>query len=368
MYKNWQLYFIDVIKSKRKGPFASLLRGLLHIPSWGFRFIVACRNWAFDHQYFSRYYPPIPVVISIGNIVAGGTGKTPVTLMLAKEFYPDIPIAILSRGYKSPAEKLSSSTMLSEGAGPLFPASYCGDESYLLAKNLPKAIVVVGRDRHAASDMASHAGAQILLLDDGMQHRRLARDFEIVVLDALDPFGQGYFLPRGFLRESAASLARADLLVLNHVPTPDYVVSLKQQLASYTTAPIVTTKMVVADIMDFNDQPIKPIQNKQVGIFCGIAKPERFQQTVEQLGAQVVAHHFLPDHMDIDSESLAYFAEECYSKGAEMIVCTEKDRVKFANPVQIKLPIVWLQMRLSIVDGNEHWNALISKIEKCAER
>lgn len=358
------MFVIDVIKGKRKGAFACLLKGILHIASWNFRFAVACRNWAYDHNFLGSYYPPVPVVVSIGNIVAGGTGKTPVTLMLAKEFYSHTTIAILSRGYKSAAEKMKHSTILCEGAGPLFPASYCGDEPYLLAKNLPKAIVVVGKNRHASANSAVHAGAQILILDDGMQHRQLARDFEVVVLDAKEPFGYGYFLPRGFLREGVTSLARANLLVLNHVSTEEHLSLLKEQLASFTKAPIVATKMIVAHLLDFNNQPMSDIRDKKVGIFCGIAQPDSFRHTVEQQGAQIVAHHFLPDHHVINHETLCHFAEECHSKGAELLICTEKDRVKFTDPLQIKLPIAWLQMELSIVDGEDHWKAFLSKIAR----
>lgn len=359
-----QLYFIELIKGKRRGPLAYSLKTLLHIASWGFRFLVACRNWAYDNRYLSRYSPSVPVTISIGNIVAGGTGKTPVTLMLAKEF-GNIPFAILSRGYKSPAEKLTVPTLLSKGSGPLFPASYCGDEPYLLSINLPHAIVVVGKDRQAAADIAAHAGAQILLLDDGMQHRRLTRDFEVVVLDADDPFGQGYFLPRGFLREGVSALSRANLIILNHIPSSERLKELKEQLVAHTKAPIVATKMEVSNVMDFEGQPIKSIKNKRVALFCGIGQPDRFYCSVEQQGAIVVANQVYPDHFSFDGKILKNFAEESQRLGAELLICTEKDRVKLMNPVEIKLPIAWLQMQLSIVDSKEHWDNLVTNLTSC---
>ena len=112
----------------------------------------------------------------------------------------------------------------------MHPASFCGDEPYMLAQNLPKAFVFVGKDRHKTSSMAAKAGAQLILLDDGMQHRRLARDFDLVVLDSYDPFGQGYFLPRGFLREGMQSLSRADLIILNHVYDHAKFLELRQQI------------------------------------------------------------------------------------------------------------------------------------------
>src|SRR4051794_35358108 len=108
-------YFLQVITGKRKGILSFCLRALLRVLSWPFRLLVSCRNWIFDKGWLSRYSPPVPVVISIGNIVVGGTGKTPVTLMVAKEFYEDFPIAILSRGYRSQAEALPIPVILSNG-------------------------------------------------------------------------------------------------------------------------------------------------------------------------------------------------------------------------------------------------------------
>lgn len=360
MFKHWQVDFVELIKSKRKSFLSSILKGLLHIPSWGFQFIVACRNWAFDHHCLSCYSPPVPVVISIGNIVAGGTGKTPVTLMIAKEFYPDMQIAILSRGYKSPAEKCSKPLILCRGQGPQYSAAYCGDEPYLLAQNLPKAVVVVGKNRHAASNIAAQAGAQVILLDDGMQHRRLARDYEIVVINAQDPFGQGYFLPRGFLRDGVASLSRADLLILNHVNDREHASTVWQKLAPYTSAPFVATKMEVAAIWNLQGNSLPSIKDKRVGIFCGIAQPEHFYNTIKQQGAHIVAHHVFPDHHDFDNQDLVVFSQKCRSEGAEILVCTEKDRVKLTNPSSLELPVVWLQMDLTIIAGKNHWQAFIT--------
>lgn len=361
MLKHVEIYFLELVTGKRKGFFASLLKVLLLPLSWIFQFFVACRNWAFDRGWVRRYYPPVPVVISIGNIVAGGTGKTPVTYMLAKEFYEEVSLAILARGYRSKAENLSTPIVLSRGQGPMHPASYCGDEPFMLAQNLPKAFVFVGKDRHKASNMAAKAGVKLILLDDGMQHRRLARDFEVVVMDACDPFGQGYFLPRGLLREGLKSLARADLIVLNHVNDHSRFIALRQQIARYTTAPVVATRIEVAQVLDLNGKRVESLQDKKVGFFCGIAHPDYFQNTVKSLGAHIVGQHIIADHMDYDFDVLADFAQNCKEKGAEMLICTEKDRVKLVESLQLALPIVWVQMRLAFVEGEVQWKAFVEK-------
>lgn len=360
MLNSWHVYFTEVITGRRRGPFASLLRGGLRLLSWGYQTAVAGRNWGYDKGYFCRYYPPVPLVISIGNIVAGGTGKTPVTLMIAKEFYPDVPLAILSRGYKSRAEKMSKPVVLCKGEGPIHPAEYCGDEPYLLAQHLPKAHIIVGRNRYAASNIASHDGAKVILLDDGMQHRTLERDLEVVVVNALDAFGQGYFLPRGFLREDVRSLSRADLIIINRVSDIAHFEEVSEKLIPYTKAPAVGTKMEVSEILDCNGNAVS-IAGKTVGIFCGIADPLQFKSTVESQGAHVVAHKFSADHEAIQPLVLEEFADTCHQKGADILVCTEKDYVKLSYWTKTSLPIVWLRMHLSIVAGEPNWRAFISK-------
>lgn len=364
MFKSWQFYFSDLIKGKRKGFFADFLRDILHFMSWGFQSIVYLKNLAFDHGFLRQYHPPVPLVISVGNIVAGGTGKTPVTLMLAKEFYPNTHLAILSRGYKSQAEKNGSPTILSEGNGPLYPASYCGDEPVLLAENLPKAIIIVGKNRQKSSQLAAKAGVNLILLDDGMQHRKLARDLEVIVLNSSDLFGQGYFLPRGFLRESPKSLSKADLIILNHLQNHNQFVSLKQELAQFTTAPIVGTQLVVSEIVSLAGKMIDSIQGKRVGIFCGIAHPENFQKTLQDLGAIVVTYHFFPDHQGFEKNDLINFVKSCKELGAELILCTEKDKVKLPSLPETSPPIAWIKSELKIIEGKDNWISFIEKAKK----
>lgn len=363
MQRRLETYFLNVMNGKQKGVTAGLLRFILMLMSWPFRFFVAGRNLVFDRGWISSYFSPVPVVISIGNIVVGGTGKTPVTLMFAKEFYDEFFIGILSRGYRSLAEKLPIPVVLSKGEGPMQSASFCGDEPFLISQNLPKAFVVVGRNRHKASDIASRAGVQLILLDDGMQHRRLARDFEVVVMDTIDLFGQGYYLPRGFLREGAHSLSRADLIILNHVEDRDTFDGIKKQVSKYTKATIVATRMEVVSLETIFGEVVQSIQGKKVGVFCGIAHPEYFQQTVLRQGGEIVASAFTSDHLILDFSTLKTFAVQCKEMGAEMLLCTEKDKVKIDKAAEFSLPIVWLKMRLKLVEGDREWTEFISRVK-----
>jgi tetraacyldisaccharide 4'-kinase len=363
MFKRLQFYLKDVIFGRKKGIIPFCIKIILLGLSWCYRLIVAVRNWLYDQGWMRRYVPPVPLVLSVGNIVAGGTGKTPVTLLFAKTFYERFPMAILSRGYRSKIEKLDHPVILCEGSGPIYPAAYCGDEPYIFAQRLPKAHVIVGGDRQKASCLAAKAGVQVILLDDGMQHRRIARDLEVVVVDVYDPFGQGYFLPRGFLREDAKSLARAHLVILNHVKSPEQFQSLKSKLLSYTSAPMVGTHWKIGAIRDLKGQEVGSIKDKRVGMFCGIAHPEYFRHTLIQEGASIVSEYCLVDHDEPEEKELNKFAHACSKKEAHFLICTEKDRVKLKDSLSLALPIVWLQMELEVVEAKDVWADFLIKAE-----
>lgn len=357
-------YILDLIKGKRSGIFASFIKFILLILSFFFQLVVKIRNFCFDSGLFCRYHPPVPLVISIGNIVAGGTGKTPATIFIAEEFYQEFKIAILSRGYRSPAEKQALPIILSQGQGPLYAAPYCGDEPYLIADNLKKAIVLVGKNRHHASNIATKLGAQAILLDDGMQHRQLARDLEVVVMDAEDPFGKGYFLPRGLLRDEINSLSRANLIILNHVENHDQFLAVKLEVSKYTKAPIIGCQLQVTNVHNLKTNETVTLSGKKVGLFCAIAKPEKFKQTVLAQGAHVLAEFFIADHMQFDPVKLKSFCFDCIQRGVEILVCTEKDKVKLSEYLDIPLPVAWLKIKLQLVEGDSEWKTFIQKAKQ----
>lgn len=365
-FKDQELYFLSVIKGERPGLFTKLLCFFLWIFSIPYQVIVFFRNWMYDHGWFKSFIPPVPLVISVGNITAGGTGKTPAVLMLAEALQKEALLAVLSRGYRSQAEKFSAPLLLHKKRGLLHPASLCGDEPYLLAENLPECLVIVGKNRYQSSKIAARMGVSILLLDDGMQHRGIARDFEIVVMDILDPFGSGYFLPRGLLREGASGLARADLIILNNAQDRDLFDTVRRKISNVSSAPVMGTCTEVVGIFDLKSHPIPFLEKAKVGLFCGIARPEYFRKTVEKMGMEVVAQVSFPDHDAMDLNRLMDFSKECQEKGASYLLCTEKDRVKLINPSGLKLPIGWVKTRLSILEGADNWEAFIHQAKnKC---
>jgi len=363
MIKKFELYIKDIVRGKRRGVFPFLIKTVLLPFSWLYGFGVHFRNQVYEKGWMRRYVPPVSLVVSVGNIVAGGTGKTPVTLLLAGAFYERFTVAILSRGYRSKAEKQDMPILLCEGNGPVFPSSYCGDEPYVYAKRLPKSIIIVGGNRRKASFLAARAGAQAIFLDDGMQHRRVARDFDVVVVDIGDPFGHGYFLPRGFLRDTLKSFARANLIILNHTQGDEQFAKVKAQLKPYSSAPVVGANGSVADIKNLQGHHVVLQKKEKAGMFCTIANPDYFKRTLEQSGFQVVNEFILPDHDSIREKDLEHFAQASLKSGASYLVCTEKDRVKLKDDLSLVLPVLWVQMNLQIVAGQEEWENFLKLAE-----
>lgn len=359
-----ELFFQDIIKEKRREFIPSLLKFPLKLLSYPYGLVVRCRNWAYDHGWFKQYSPPIPLVVSIGNITVGGTGKTPFTILFAKAFEDELRLAIASRGYRAKAEHLKMPVVVSSGAGPQHSVALCGDEPYLLAENLKKVHVYAGKNRIQSANMAAKAGIQLLILDDGMQHRQLAREIDIVVLDARDPFGKGYFLPYGLLRDELKSLSRAHLIVLNHVRDPAHFNEIKILVGDYSKAPVIGVKTVIDGVFDLSGNKIEVTKGQQVGIFCGIANPEQFLYTVERLGADVVESMYFPDHTLGKHKLLNQFAEKSRIKGAALLLCSEKDKVKIVAKANLSLPVGWVKMRLEIIEGNDIWNYFIGNLKK----
>ena len=317
-----------------------------------YRSLITARNLAYDRDLFASTRLSVPVV-SVGNIVVGGTGKTPFVHLLASKLQDKVRLAILTRGYRSQMEKMGESKKISAGAGPLFSPEECGDEPYLLAQKT-KAAIWVGADRISSGKKAIEEGANCLLLDDGMQHRRLKRDFEIVMVDGMDPFSKGRFLPWGLLRDSPKRLKKASLIVATHVKDEDHYRKLQQLLAPLTSAPIVGTQIEV-----LNKEAFLP---RKVGLFCGIGQPARFLQTARDLKSEIVDTLIVEDHRSLHKDQLQTFAERCREKGATALLCTEKDYIKLSPKSSVGLNIIPVEIQLKIIAGKEHWENLIENI------
>lgn len=344
-------YVLDLIEGRRS---SSLLRPVLALSSIFYRLAVMCRHAAYEHKWLQTLSVSTPT-ISVGNIVVGGTGKTPLVQLLANALQQQGKIAILTRGFRSQAEKRREPLRLVKGCGA--SAKFCGDEPLFLAEST-EASVWVGPDRALSALRAQEEGAICLILDDGLQHRRLRRDLEIITIDANDPFSSGRFLPYGLLRDLPERLQHADLIVANHTRDLAHYERVKKELSAYTQAPVVAMQHEMIET--------PKLQASRIGIFCGIGKPHYFVDSLKRQGADVVDTCIMLDHQGISLENLEVFVQSCAEKGAEWIACTEKDWVKLQEQelkLRLKLPVFPMKMHLKILAGQEHWDRIIERIK-----
>jgi tetraacyldisaccharide 4'-kinase len=326
-------FIVDIIRGEKSVFLSFIVQTPLLIVSFFYRAIVVLRQYFYDIGLFKSYDAGINV-ISVGNIVAGGSGKTPYVISLAKKYSQNEKVAIILRGYGGTNEKRG--TPLEVTLGTSFIEA--GDEAVLIKRHLNEAIVIVSKDRLKGACLAKSLGASIVLLDDGFQHRRLKRSFDIVLIDASNPFGFNHFLPRGFLRQSPKALKRADKVVINGRSS-----DLESTIRKLTNAPIEYIKNEVSGFYDKNDQLVPWLPKLQkVALFSGIGNPKRFLNTIKALGLDVVDEYKALDHKLPSLENLAKFAEQAKKKGALSLLCTEKDRVKITDQINLALPLLWV--------------------------
>jgi tetraacyldisaccharide 4'-kinase len=274
-------------------------------------------------------------VVSIGNLAVGGTGKTPLVVGLARALLErEIRTAVVSRGYGA-AGRGAGPLLVSDGAGPLVGAEAAGDEAVMIARAVP-VVVLVSRDRRTGARLARERyGAEVVILDDGFQHLPLARDADIVLLEARDPFGNGWTLPAGRLREPLSALGDADLFLFVHRgvsgvrPIPQRLKGLLQALRpGAVTLDGVLRMSGLRQGGGDEHRPIGELVDRGVVLVSGLADPAPFEAEVRQRGARVLAHFAFDDHHRYGPDDVARVREEAAHSGAEWILTTAKDEVK----------------------------------------
>lgn len=269
-------------------------------------------------------------VVSVGNITTGGSGKTPAAIFIAEllKRRGKRPV-ILSRGY---GRKGRGTLIVSDGQTVLKHAFEAGDEPLLMAMRLKGSPVVVGKDRFRAGETAiKRFGPDVIILDDGFQHLRLARDLDIALIDAQTGFGNLYLLPRGILREPLSALKRADCLLIKDG-------ALRAKDAAITTAlgiPRINLRTFAArlsSLRDGSDLPLEFLKDKEVHAVSGLANPGSFYRTLEGLGAVVVKKTAFPDHHAYSGRDVK--AIERGSSFGDLVITTEKDAVKLKDLVK----------------------------------
>lgn len=291
---------------------------------------------------------PVPV-ISVGNITLGGTGKTPFIEYIAR--YLDgkgEKSAILSRGYAAAIRQKGGDTA----------QSTCNDEYLVFRENIPHIPNLLNKDRVAAGLKAIRDfQADCLLLDDGFQHLRLARDLDIVIVDALNPFGYDYLTPRGMLREPLEALKRADLIVLTHVDqcshgAIEHIIDRLSKIVGHI--PVVKTvhMPVCLETQQGSRLNVHELEGKRVFAFCAIGNPLSLKKSIENLGAKVLGFRTFPDHHAYSLNDLKRLDEESQRLMPDAIITTQKDKVKINNDdVAWSFPLWTLKMEIRILEG-----------------
>jgi tetraacyldisaccharide 4'-kinase len=324
---------VEAIWWGQPGPLARLLLAPLRLAALLFGAVVALRGWLHDRGLIRATRAAAPV-ISIGNLAVGGAGKTPAAVAVATRLVArGRRVAILSHGYGA---SRPDPRIVSDGAEVRLGAAEGGDEPVLLARRLPGVSVLCGPRRAVLAGMATGAlAADALVLDDGFQHRALARDLDVVVIDAASPFGNGRLLPAGPNREPRSALRRAGLVWLSRVDQADAATleRLRALALAATGRPPVESRHRPVDVLDgrlARGFGLDALRGVRVALVSGIARPLAFRRTVEALGAAVVAEHRFPDHHRFGDGELAGILAAVGGAGPGLVVTTEKDAVRLA--------------------------------------
>ena len=299
------------------------------VVSWCYGGVSALRRWFYRKGLFSKKKVACPVV-SIGNITAGGTGKTPMAIYLAEQWHEKgVKVGIVSRGYRR--KNKAAVVLVSEGTGPCTTPDAVGDEPYLMAERLKGVPIVVAADRFlGCQELIARFGVEVILLDDGFQHLRLHRDVNLLIIDAANPFGNGHLLPRGALREPHSQIKRGDWVIFTRADEGLAMGELMRRVAPFQTRMLQSRFEATALIDLCTDECLSPsvLSGKQVLPFCGIGNPDAFLNQLALLGAKPEHPQLFEDHHDYQAHDLAAVRAAAETAGIEWIVTTEKDAVK----------------------------------------
>lgn len=338
-------HLLDIMQGKKSPGF---MGGVLQAASHCYHAAVSLRNWGYDKAFFETLKFSFPI-ISVGNIVAGGTGKTPFVHYLASRLGPAFKTAILTRGYR---RRSRGTCLVNEET----QVKRCGDEPYFLKQKLPLVHIFVGSNRVFSAHLAGLFDTEVAILDDGMQHRRLYRDFEIGMVHAEDFLSTSYYLPRGMLRDNPKRLAQTDLIVVTGADEEERFDSIKSHIRKFTSAAIVSMEVQVVNP--------EQLSGKKVAAFCAIAMPDRFIRTIKSLDCDIVMQQNKPDHRAFSILQLEEMVKLAKDKGAECLVCTEKDFVKIPPKFSPSLPLIPVKIGLSPKYDSHHLENLLQKIDE----
>ncbi len=341
--------------------------GVLIPFSWLYGLIIMVRNWLYDHGYRRSVNVGVPV-ISVGNITVGGTGKTPLVALIASRLCVEGKrVAIVSRGYR---RKSSGPVIVSDGIQILADALEGGDEPVELAKKVPAAVVAVDNRRVRVSRMiVERYNPDVILMDDGFQHRALHRDCNCVVIDACTLPNDTRLLPAGIRREPLRSLQRADILILSKWQEGIDLEKIRTSLHQYTNASVVVCSYVPIALHDrINNVTVDvgQVRGRRCVAFCGIGSPETFNRTLGEMGVSVASVAHYADHHYYTENDIDEIIELARVHQAVMILTTEKDAVRLSGSLmkrfKAEVPLISVETAVKFIEGEDLLWSTIRKV------
>ncbi len=382
-----ETWLLAVIFQQQPGKKAAAVRFLLLVLSRVFALAVKVRRILYNARILRDSTLGVQV-IAIGNLTVGGTGKTPVVEKFARALQDaGRRVAILSRGYRSRpkplAERLLDKVLLredttpprvvSDGSSLLLDSETAGDEPYMLASNLKDVVVLVDKDRVKAGRYAvEHFGCDTLLLDDGFQYWKLrGRRTDVVLVDAQQPFGNEYLLPRGTLREPPSHLSRASVVFLTKVDRSTPALSRRIDDLRVRVARLNTRAEVVEcvhhplyfeDVFTGEQFGLDLLRGRKVASLSGIAQPESFELKLTELGADIVLARRFADHHRFSQQEVLDAINRGKKRRADMVVTTQKDAVRFPKLDRRDLPIYFMRVEIKITAGADGFDEAVRRI------
>jgi tetraacyldisaccharide 4'-kinase len=377
-------FVLEAILGKRRGKRANLLRGFLFALSKLFIGIVAARRFLYQYRIF-RDHTLGCLVVSVGNLTVGGTGKTPVVEKFARALaHKGRKVAILSRGYKSVPrpfwqrvllwitryEKRIPPRVVSDGHNLLLDSEQAGDEPYMLASNLPEVIVLVDKDRVKSGRYAIEKfKADTLILDDGFQHWSLKSRLNLVLVDRTYPFGNQHLLPRGTLREAPSALRRASHVFItksNGAGSAELRREIKEWNPNAQIIECTHHPLYLQNVFTGERKPLEFLKALKIAALSGIAMPDGFEQGLEKLGAVLVHTKQYADHHRYSQQEILNMINRSKRRGAQAIITTEKDAVRFPKLDRVDVPIYFLRVEIKIIEGAKDFDDAVNRI--CFDR
>ena len=394
MRERWQRFteeaetwLLDVIFQQRPGKKAAAVRFALLWLSRIFIGIVKLRGVLYNARIFRDTTLGVQV-IAVGNLTVGGTGKTPVVEKFARALQDaGRKVAILSRGYRSKPKPLleqlrdkllfrndtTPPRIVSDGEALLLESESAGDEPFMLASNLKDVVVLVDKDRVKAGRYAVEKyGCDTLLLDDGFQYWKLrGRRTDVVLVDSQQPFGNGFLLPRGTLREPPAHLRRAHFIFLTKVDrsTPerdramdDLRIRIQQLNQRAELIECVHHPLYFENVFTGERHGLDLLKGRKIASLSGIAQPESFESKLSELGAEIVLARRFADHHRFTQQEVLEAINRGKKRRAELVLTTQKDAVRFPKLDRRDLPVVFMRVEIKIIRGAGGFDEAVRRI------